>query len=136
MAVKINNTTVINDSRNATFLGLESTTLPLLVSGQVIVHKAGTATLSSGSYTVDCTSGNFFSITPTANFLVRLINFPVGAYSATVSINNTTLGAITMSWPTSVVGAPTSVAASSTMIINFFTVNGGELWVASLASYT
>ena len=32
MAVKINNTTVINDSRNATILGLESTTLPLLVS--------------------------------------------------------------------------------------------------------
>ena len=136
MAVKINNTTVIDDSRKATFLGLESTTLPLLVSGQVIVHKAGTATLSSGSYTVDCTSGNFFSITPTANFSVRLINSPVGAYSATISITNNTLTGITITWPASFVGAPASIAASSTMIINFFTVNGGELWVASLASYT
>ena len=136
MAVKINNTTVIDDSRNATFLGLESTTLPLLVSGQFIAHKAGTATLSSGSYTVDCTSGNFFSITPTANFSIILINSPVGAYSATISITNNTLTGITITWPASFVGAPASIAASSTMIINFFTVNGGELWVASLASYT
>ena len=136
MAVKINNTTVIDDSRNATFLGLESATLPLLVSGQFIAHKAGTATLSNGVYEVDCTSGNFFSITPTANFSLRLINSPIGAYSSTLSINNTTLSAITISWPTSAVGAPTSIAASSTTIINFFTVNGGELWTTSLASYT
>ena len=60
----------------------------------------------------------------------------MGAYSATISITNNTLTGITITWPASFVGAPASIAASSTMIINFFTVNGGELWVASLASYT
>lgn len=135
MAVKINNTTVIDDSRNATFLGLESTTLPLLVSGQMVAHAPVDVIPSGITYPIDCSLGNYFTISISSDpSIIKISNPPVGAYAMTISIINDFLDH-TLVWPTNIKSLPSLILASATLTINLFTVTGGDAWITSIESY-
>lgn len=136
MAVKVNNTTVIDDSRNAVFAGLESTTLPLVLNGRVTYTKVVSVSPVSGTYTLDCSSGNYFQLSTLATSpTIRFSNIPsIGLYSMTILLTN---GASdkTISWPTTVISPPIQILTSASMIVNLYTEDSGESWISSILFY-
>lgn len=136
MAVKVNNTAVIDDSRNAVFAGLESTTLPLILNGRVTYTKVVSVSPVSVTYTLDCSLGNYFQLsTLTTSPTIVFSNTPsIGLYSITISLTN---GATdkTISWPTTVISPPGQILASASMIVNLYTEDSGESWISSVLFY-
>lgn len=93
----------------------------LVSSGRVI--KAVTAS------TIDCSTGNYFTKTITANTTFSFSGAPTGkAYGFTLKVVHTS-GAIT--WPSSVRWAestPPTIVAGGTSLFMFITDDGGSTW--------
>lgn len=131
MPLQINSVNVVDDSRNLS-VGITTTTT-LFVDGQYQSNIVSVAALD-----INCSSGNYFTKTISANSTFTFSNAPSSvAYSFVLELTHTS-GTVT--WPTSVKWpadtAPT-LTTGKTHIFVFVTDDGGTRWRgASLVDYT
>jgi hypothetical protein len=124
MAIKINNTTIIDDSSRVVNLGE-------LVNA---VGNTGTAA------TINLVNGNFVTATLTGNCTFTFSNPTAGAASFTLFLTNDATPGRSITWPTSVrwpnatIPVRTTVA-NKTDVYTFFTTDGGTTWYGSLSLY-
>jgi len=126
MAIKVGGNTVINDSRQADLAGFTSTGS---IDTQGSVRSIITAL---GSTTIDCSVGNYFTITINGASTFSFTNVPSSrAYLLTIEITHTS-GAI--SWPSSVKWAGDTapiLSTGKTHLFMFMTDDGGSRWRGS-----
>jgi hypothetical protein len=125
MAIKISNSTIIDDSRN--ILDIKSTRGTIVA----LASNATTIDLSLGSYFVGSTS--------TSSISYAFTNVPASTYFSFV-LELTIGSAIAITWPTSVKwpgdSAPT-ITSGKTHLYVFVTDDGGSRWrAAALSDYT
>lgn len=102
--------------------------------GETIV--GGASGISTGSsYTVDCTSGNVFNLTLTANCTFTFSNAPASGTMGhmTLILRQDATGSRTVTWPAGVVWpaatAPTLTTTPGNMdVLQFSTYDGGVTW--------
>ena len=88
----------------------------------------------SGS-AIDCSTGNYFSKTVTANITFSFIGVPSGK-GACVSLVLTNGGNYTVTWPTNLKwaeGTPPELTSDGTDVLTFMTIDGGTTWYGSLS---
>lgn len=124
MAIKINNTTVIDDSSRVVNLGE-------LVNA---VGNTGTAA------TINLANGNFVTATLTGNCTFTFSNPSAGASSFTLFLSNDATAGRSITWPVSVRWPNNTIpirtaTASRTDVYTFFTLDGGTTWYGSLTLY-
>lgn len=123
MAIKVSGTTVIDDSRIANLAGFSST-------GNIDTQGSVRGNITAlGSTNIDCSLGNYFTITISGNSTFSFTNVPSSrSYLLTVEITHTS-GTIT--WPISVKwagdNAPT-LTAGYTHLFMFITDDSGTRW--------
>lgn len=128
MAIKVNGTTIINDS-----YGLEN------LSGPTDLNNASVRQQTQGitGSNIDCSVGNYFTKTVNGNTTFSFSNIPSSrAYSCIVEITHTS-GSIT--WPASVKwknGVTPILTANKTHIFVLYTRNNGSTWYgAAIVNY-
>lgn len=124
MAIKINNTTIIDDSSRVINVGD-------LVNA---VGNTGTAA------TINLANGNFVTATLTGNCTFTFSNPSAGAASFTLFLTNDGTAGRSITWPPSVkwpnATIPTrTTTANKTDVYTFFTLDGGTNWYGSLTLY-
>jgi hypothetical protein len=145
MAIKINSTTVINDSRQLVSIASAS------VSGNIDGGNVNLAdgTLSrpyildyamyhnalgsgSGSRTIDLTLGNYVSATVTGVTTWTFSNPPASARAGGFVLELTNGGSATQNWPAGVTkwpgGTAPTLTASGVDVLTFITDDGGTTW--------
>lgn len=125
MAIKINNTTVIDDSSRVVNLG------------ELVNALGNTGTAA----TINLANGNFVTATLTGNpCTFTFSNASAGASSFTLFLTNQAAGATSITWPPSVRWPNATIpvrttTASRTDVYTFFTLDGGTTWYGSLTLY-
>lgn len=129
MAIKINNTTVIDDSRNARII------LSDYADKINVLGNTGT------SATVDLSNGNFVTATLTGDCT---FTFTTGigteAQAFTLFLTNDATPSRTITWPVTVKWPGGSVpvrteTANKTDVYSFFTFDNGSNWYGTLSIY-
>lgn len=100
-------------------------------------ESLGTTPATTGTVTLDLTTGNTFNITPTGAVTFVFSNPPVsgsvGSFTLIINQGATTYAAI---WSTSITWLNDSIpdisTTSKTYILTFVTINGGTRWYGSL----
>ncbi len=135
MAIKINNTTVIDDSRNLVNIGdLQNGTL---VAYQEKVTVVGT--VSTSTYNIDTSLSNIFDITLGTNVTFTFTNPPSSNYSrpVTIILRQNAAGSKTATFTnakyTDGATPVLSTGANQIDVLTFFTVNGGSFWFGTFA---
>jgi hypothetical protein len=133
MAIKISNTTVINDNRS----------LENIIDASISGILDQTGSLRSGVVAVpllsiNCSAGNYFTKTINSSSTFTFSNAPISrAYSFTLELTHTS-GSVT--WPSEVVwpgGTAPVLTTGKTHLFMFVTDDGGVRWRgASLVNYT
>jgi hypothetical protein len=124
MAIKINNTTIIDDSSRVVNVGE-------LVNA---VGNTGTAA------TINLANGNFVTATLTGNCTFTFSGASAGAASFTLFLTNDATPSRSITWPASVKWPNASIpvrttTANKTDVYTFFTLDGGSNWYGSLSLY-
>lgn len=97
------------------------------------------AVSSSGTATLDLSTGRLFAVTLTANTTIAFSNVPpAGVTSCTVELIQDATGSRTVTWPASVTwaggAAPTiSSAANAVDVVTLYTRDGGTTWRGFMA---
>lgn len=135
MAIKINNTTVIDDSRNIVNIGdLQNGTL---VAYQEKVTVVGT--VSTTTYNINTSLSNVFDITLGNNVTFTFTNPPLSNYSKPVTIilrqdaTGNRTATFTGAKYTEGMLPQLSTGANQIDVLTFFTVNGGGFWFGTFA---
>ena len=84
---------------------------------------------------INCTNGNYFSKTITANTTFSFSGVPSGK-GACVSLVLTNGGNYTVTWPTNLKwaeGTPPELTSGGTDVLTFMTIDGGTTWYGSLS---
>lgn len=122
MAIKVNNTTVIDNSRNLTAI-VDAKSQRYL---ETHVSYSGTA------ITVNTSAGNSFTASITGNATFTFSNPPSDGSTYGFILKVSSSGAFTITWPASVdwgdATAPEAPAASTVSIYAFFTNDNGVTW--------
>lgn len=99
--------------------------------------ELNTASTAAASTTIDCSVGNVFTVTMSANITsLTFTNIPASgrAYSLTLILQQDSSGGRSVTWPSSVKWAggtaPTLSGANKTDIVNMVTTTGGSTWYA------
>lgn len=86
----------------------------------------------TGNATLDLTSGNVFSHTPSSNATFVFSSPPSSGTSYDFTLKVTPSATVTIAWPSSVEwpsgAAPTAPANGETDVYTFFTVDGGSTY--------
>lgn len=120
MAIKVSNTTVIDDSRNVLY----------------VASQGEAVSISTASPTMDLNSGDVFNITVTGTTSLAFSNTPASGKVKCVLLEITNGGAYTVNWPTNTKwpnGTAPTLTSSGTDLVTFFTDDGGTNWRATLA---
>lgn len=124
MAIKVSNTTVIDDSRNITN-----------VVGVAYESSNGVSiTITTASPTMNLNLGDVFTITPSGTTSLAFSNTPSSGRAKFVVLEITNGGAVTVNWPTNTRwpgGSAPTLTAAGTDVVVFFTDDGGSNWRAS-----
>ena len=128
MAIKINNTTIIDDQRvinDAKFQAYKETIVSL-----------GTA---SSNTNIDITQGNLFDVTISANVVFTFTNPPPAGFSqpATIILRQDGTGNRTASFANALYTdgqlPQLSTGANQIDVLTFFTINEGATWFGTFA---
>lgn len=100
--------------------------------GGAFIEKVGTI---AGNATLDLSTGNVFSLTPSAN--VTFVFSNVGATEHSFVISITPSATVTLTYPASVYWpsgtVPVAPAVGETDILEFSTTDGGTVWYGTRA---
>ena len=122
MAIKISGTTVIDDSRNIENVGTAIATS----------YNETFVSLSGTTPTVNCETGNNFSLSTTGNTTFTFTNPPASGTAYGFTLRVTAGGTHTLTWPASVDWpggtAPDAPASGESDVFVFFTTDGGTTW--------
>jgi hypothetical protein len=141
MSIKINNTTVIDDSRNIANAGiitattLDKTSLINYVETTYSLGNTGTAA------TINLANGNVFTATLTGNCTFTFTTgVTTGTASFTLILTNDATPSRSIIWPPAVKWPNNSIPsrttdANKTDIWSFFTPDNGTTWYGSIALY-
>jgi hypothetical protein len=136
MAIKISNTTVIDDSRNLTNIaGATVTGTSTLNAVAYTSSNANVTTITSGSPNMDLSASDAFQITVTATTALTFGNAPASGKAKYVSLEIINGGAFTVTWPTNTRwpgGTAPTLTTSGTDIVVFYTDDGGSNYRAAV----
>ena len=97
------------------------------------------ALAATGTVTLDCSQGNYFTCAPTANITLAISNAPASSLGQTIMVRFTQDStARTVTWPASFKWAGGTAGALSTTsgakdLLAITTFDGGTTWFATLA---
>jgi hypothetical protein len=131
MAIKISNTTVIDDSRNLTNIIGATFTGAFSYAGT----STSVTTITSGSANMDLNGSDAFQITCTATTTLSFSNTPTSGKAKYVSLEIINGGAFTVTWPTNTRwpgGIAPTLTTSGTDMVVFYTDDGGSNYRAAL----
>jgi hypothetical protein len=136
---KIENVSDIDLSAYATVIALNSVSD---VANAAMPKSGGSFTggvfeniVALTSNNINCTNGNYFSKTITANTTFSFSGVPSGK-GACVSLVLTNGGNYTVTWPTNLKwaeGTPPELTSGGTDVLTFMTIDGGTTWYGSLS---
>ena len=161
MAIQVDNTTVIDDSRNINnvnsvtstgtvqgnavtsvgpITGSSITATGALESNSILANSLMEQHQSLGSSTsptINCSQGNVFSVSLSGDTIFSFSNVPSSGTAYGVTVEIYAIGTHTVTWPSSVKWAggtaPDAPANGETDIIGLYTRNGGTTWYGFLA---
>lgn len=114
MAIQINGTTVIDDSRKGTMVSYTESRVAM-----------GTGTA------IDLAAGGFFTRTITGATTFTVTNVPSSGTAAAFILDLTNGGAFTITWFASIkwaAGAAPTLTSSGRDVLSFYTHDGGTTW--------
>ena len=118
---------------------IETTSVGADVTGELIAdsYNETYAALSGTTPTVDCETGNFFSLTTSGNTTFTFSNPPASGTAYGFTLQLTAGGTHTITYPAAVdwagATAPDAPASGETDILVFTTRDGGTTWYGALA---
>lgn len=124
MAIKVNNTTIIDDFSRVVNMG------------EVVNAFGATGTFA----TINLANGNFVTATLTGNCTFAFTGASAGASSFTLFLTNDGASGRSIAWPGSVRWPNGQIpirttTAGRTDVYTFFTLDGGASWYGSLTLY-
>ena len=106
-------------------------------SGIIVADMYRETVGDNSSGTLDLSTGNVFSDTPSANATYVFSNPPASGTAYVFTLKITPSGTYTVTWPTSVdwaaATAPDAPASGATNVYSFYTQDGGATWYGFLA---
>jgi hypothetical protein len=133
MAIKVTNTTVIDDTRNISNIGnifLADGTLsrPKIIDYALTINALGSG---SGTRTINLELGNYITATSGGTTTWTFSNPPANGIAGGFVLEYTNGGAHTQNWPASTAwpgGTAPTLTASGVDVLVFITDDGGTVW--------